>query len=117
MLNKLRGQSLSEYSLCLAIILIAILGINIYVKRGLQGRYKDVVKDMTNAASAKAQYEPYYVDVNSTVNRSLTVEKTGKETVTTSISAEPATMSSKSTESTGKVGTELEEGSTITEVK
>ncbi len=39
-----RAQSLTEYSICLAIILIALITMNVYVKRGLQGRYYDTAK-------------------------------------------------------------------------
>jgi len=38
---KNKAQSLTEYSICLAIVLIALISMNFYVKRGLQGRYKD----------------------------------------------------------------------------
>ena len=108
---------MSEYSLCLAIVLIAILGINMYVKRGLQGRYKDAVTGVTTAASAKTQYEPYYLVSENIMDRSLTTNKVGQETVKRTISSEPATMKSTTTESAGTVGAELEEGSTVIEVK
>ena len=82
---KIKAQSVSEYSLFLAIALIAILTMNVYIKRGLQGRYRDIadspVKTVNSqVASAKtagnvpnsyvvpAQYEPYYLDTNNTVS-------------------------------------------------
>lgn len=63
-----RGQSLSEYSVLLAIAFIAIVAMNVYVKRGLQGRYADVVDNTTARVSPNiSQYEPYYVESATTV--------------------------------------------------
>jgi uncharacterized protein (UPF0333 family) len=55
-----KAQSVSEYSICVAIIILAIVVIQVYVKRGLQGRYADVVDFATTKAQANRQYEPYY---------------------------------------------------------
>ncbi len=84
-----QGQSVSEYTLLLAIVLVAIISMHIYVKRGLQGRYADEadslwigVKQVVNAQVAKGektpaeavkllkypQYEPYYLDSENKVN-------------------------------------------------
>jgi len=85
--RRVKAQAVSEYSLFLAIVLIAVIAINVYVKRGLQGRYADVVDTTTNFVSVRAaqtlpglvgysagyvqdvlrkglprQYEPGYVD-------------------------------------------------------
>lgn len=73
---KTRAQSFSEYSLFLAIVLIAIVAMNVYVKRGLQGRYADVADSTISTLRAKAgpnisvpsQYEPYYADSTATIN-------------------------------------------------
>lgn len=59
MLRK-SGQSLTEYSICLAVVLIALITMNFYVKRGLQGRYKDLADYTMAKAHALRQYEPYY---------------------------------------------------------
>ncbi len=81
--GKLRGQGLSEYSICLAVILIAFLSINIYVKRGLQGRYKDAIDEAITAVSKGApdisvrrQYEPYYVKSENAIDMSRTTSRT-----------------------------------------
>lgn len=55
-----KAQSVSEYSICVAIIILAIAVMQVYVKRGLQGRYADVVDFATTKAQAHNQYEPYY---------------------------------------------------------
>lgn len=71
---KKKAQSLSEYSICLAVVLVTLITINVYVKRGLQGRYRDVTDATISAVSAKAgktvgrQYEPYYVTAETTIN-------------------------------------------------
>lgn len=57
---KNEAQSLTEYSICLAIVLIALITMNFYVKRGLQGRYKDLTDYTTAKALALRQYEPDY---------------------------------------------------------
>ncbi len=88
MLLKNKAQSLTEYSICLVAVLLAVMTINLYVKRGLQGRHKDaadyawakvteagikaIEDDSTLTPDAKnikkaellkySQYEPYYKD-------------------------------------------------------
>ncbi len=74
-----RAQSLSEYSICLAVILVTLITINIYVKRGLQGRYKDLVDKTTTTALAQNQYEPDYKESNYT-------NTMGRKTIGTTIS-------------------------------
>ncbi len=118
---------MSEYSIFVAIILIAFVGIHIYVRRGLQGRYRDAVNQVTSAVSAQAQYEPYYAQSNSTVEMSGTTSRTisgmdkekiinpGK--VTRSLSSEPTTVESTNVEGAGLGGEELEQGSKIVEAK
>lgn len=55
-----RAQSVSEYSICAAVIILAIIAMQVYVKRGLQGRYADVADFATSQTQAHSQYEPYY---------------------------------------------------------
>ena len=61
-LNR-RGQSTGEYALVFAIVLGAIVAMQTYVKRELQGRVRDGADYMaTNTAGigTTGQYEPYY---------------------------------------------------------
>jgi len=73
-MRRKRGQALSEYSFFLAVILIAVLAINVYVKRGLQGKYADVMDSAITAVRNRAalnvpsQYEPYYDASNTLVS-------------------------------------------------
>jgi uncharacterized protein (UPF0333 family) len=41
MFGKKRGQSTLEYGLLIAVIVIALLAINLYLKRGVQGRMRE----------------------------------------------------------------------------
>lgn len=71
----IRAQSVAEYSVCLALVLAALLGMQIYVKRGLQGRYKEVVDHAAKQAASPKQYEPYYVQDKFTVDQSKIVNE------------------------------------------
>lgn len=59
-MKKSKAQSVSEYSICVVIIILAIITMQAYVKRGLQGRYADIADFATAGAQADRQYEPYY---------------------------------------------------------
>lgn len=47
-----RGQSLIEYTVLFVVVLAAILAMQIYFKRGVQGRWKSAVDEMGD------QYDP-----------------------------------------------------------
>ncbi len=142
MINKLRSQSLSEYSILLAVILLAIVGTNIYVKRGLQARHKGEVdaawaqvtkkameeNPTLTAGDLKSQYEPYYAKTASivTMDRSTSrtisnIDKKGKiiepGKVTKDLSSKPTTVENTNIEGVGVKGDKLEQGNIITEVK
>ena len=70
---KISGQSLSEFALILAVVAGVISGMQIYVQRGLQARYKNGmnyvisrieegarVENITGLSNISRQYEPYY---------------------------------------------------------
>jgi Flp pilus assembly pilin Flp len=69
-LNK-KAQSTAEYVLILGFVVAAVIAMQTYVKRGLQGRIRDVV-DYTGQETksggadvvkfSAAQYEPYYLE-------------------------------------------------------
>lgn len=76
MLRKLgkRAQTTAEYAILIALVVAAVTAMQIYVKRGLQGKVKDVVDGMGTkmqglAATDTKQYEPYYLSANSTTNQ------------------------------------------------
>lgn len=58
-----RGQSLTEYGVVFALIIGAVIAMQVYVKRGLQGRMKDATDKIatdTSELGTTEQYEPYY---------------------------------------------------------
>ncbi len=69
--GELRGQSTAEYAIVFAVVLAAILGMQIFVKRGMNARLKDASDSSMDAvwtklgksgtpAATDLQYEPYY---------------------------------------------------------
>ncbi|MFA5356894.1 MAG: hypothetical protein WC301_05790 [Candidatus Omnitrophota bacterium] len=123
---KNKAQSVSEYSIFLSIILVALVVMNIYVKRGLQGRYKDMVDMATASSSAQGQYEPYYADSENIIDisrqasmdvGSQSLPEEGKVTKRLSDLAKPTTVESASIDGAAEAGTELEEGSRVLGVR
>jgi len=58
-----KGQSTAEYAIVIGLVIAAIVAMQVYVKRGIQGKVKDAVdyKDSSDSITGKtAQYEPYY---------------------------------------------------------
>ena len=78
--NKKGQAPISEYALIFAVILGMLLSIGVYFKRAVQARIKDTNAHMVETVRAqggldmvgpvKAQYEPYYLESSSDVNRS-----------------------------------------------
>ena len=71
-LNK-KGQSIMEYAVLVSLVIAAITGMQLYVKRGLQAKIKDASDNLPNYITTQAgmaagtvfneghtQYEPYY---------------------------------------------------------
>jgi len=79
MLMRLRkkAQNTAEYAIVLGLVVGAVVAMQVYVKRGLQGRiqqfatYNDsAVNDNWSAdMNFKEQYEPYYLDSEFEVDR------------------------------------------------
>src|SRR3989338_10909874 len=75
MLRKLgkRAQTTAEYAILIALVVGAVVAMQVYIRRGLQGRVHDVVNDITLGGNVEEptkvesiftgnQYEPYYVE-------------------------------------------------------
>jgi len=84
---KRKGQNIAEYSILIAIVIAAAVAMQVYVRRGLQGRVADAVDhqpdlqilDGTGSDSiafTTKQYEPYYLEkeANITSDRSYDEE-------------------------------------------
>lgn len=68
MINR-PGQSLGELAILLALVVAAVIGMQAYLKRGLQARYKSIADAAGSAFdhtgsdgvfTSLRQYEPYY---------------------------------------------------------
>ena len=76
--DRLCGQSTAEYAILIAIVVAAMVGMQTYVKRGLQAKYKDASDTLTQPVGQGtgldlpqlSQYEPYYARSNFQVNQS-----------------------------------------------
>lgn len=64
MLKRIKGQSIVEYALIIAVVAAALLAVNIYVKRGVQGKLRETSDDIG------AQFETHNTMVHSVRDRS-----------------------------------------------
>ncbi|MCX5709645.1 MAG: hypothetical protein NT088_02815 [Candidatus Omnitrophica bacterium] len=77
-MNRSRAQTTAEYAILFAIVVGAFIAMQVYIKRGLQGRIKDVVDARGSGGSVggntltfnTSQYEPYYVQSNAQTQQS-----------------------------------------------
>lgn len=109
MLRRLRkGQSTAEYAIVIGLVIAAAIGMQVYVKRSIQGKIKDAVDTNDPAATflTTKQYEPLYATTEDMVSkrdaeekattstgggivRAITGEDVSERTGTTKISAVP----------------------------
>lgn len=82
-MRKQKGQNIAEYSILIALIIAAAVAMQVYVKRGMQGRIADAVdynpgvtEGTTTYNWATKQYEPYYLDSNAVVSSDRTYQET-----------------------------------------
>jgi len=89
-LSKRDGQTIAEYAVLIAIVVGAIVTMQVYVKRGFQGKIKDAVDYTGDTAGTTVgtdtftfsadQYEPYYtVSEAKSVSKSQAQEVLGKQ--------------------------------------
>ena len=73
--RKTLGQSTAEYAIVIGLVIGAAVAMQIYVKRGIQGKMKDAtdfkVTDSGTGVTigSTAQYEPYYATSSMTSTR------------------------------------------------
>jgi uncharacterized protein (UPF0333 family) len=65
-LNKRRGQSTLEYAIIIGVVVGALIMMQVYVKRGLQGRVKQATDEIGDQFSPTASTST--TTINSTVN-------------------------------------------------
>lgn len=74
MKNK-KGQQVAEYALLIALVVAAIIAMQTYAQRSLQGRIRDAglyLTSQTSSLGATSQYEPYYLNSDYTVSKDST---------------------------------------------
>ena len=94
MLNIKRGQSVLEYAILMVIIIAALLTLQTYVKRGIQGRLKSATDDIGGqytAANGANYYKRVRTISNTTENSSGGVQATTLRAATVTNSYERIT--------------------------
>ena len=93
-LKKIKGQSTMEYAILIIIIIGALLSIQVYIKRGVQGRLKSAADDIgeqfspgnTNASVVQKSHSNSQDTFNAGVTRSQLLQaETSNQTVNTTI--------------------------------
>lgn len=79
--RKSLGQSTAEYAIVIGLVIAAAVAMQVYVKRGIQGKMKDATDFNDPAASmlTTKQYEPNYA----TTTRMVTTRDAEEKTDTT----------------------------------
>ena len=76
--NRKRGQSTAEYLIVLALVLAAVTAMQVFGERALKGKVFGAWNKFTTVGStgnganyltAQAQYEPYYMNENTTISQ------------------------------------------------
>ena len=78
LLRKIKGQSTLEYAILIIIIIGALLSIQVYIKRGLQGRLRSASDDIGD------QFSPGNMNVIKTVDTTSNTTDTFNTGVTNS---------------------------------
>ena len=77
MKKKTKAQSILEYAAFLGIITLAFIAMRVYLQRGLQGKLKDMAKEISDT-----QYVPENVNSSYTIEQQqrLSVQQEGYQT-------------------------------------
>jgi len=87
MVRRRRGQSVLEYAVIIAVVVSALLAVNIYMKRGLENRMRQSGDDVGKQFAAGATQ----VTRNTTRN-SLVIETTAQAETTTDTQYDASTL-------------------------
>jgi len=97
-LNK-RGQSTLEYAVIIAVVVGALLAIQVYIKRGVQGRLKQASDDIGEQFSPGASYYDYNTTTNTNSTETTTPFKSsGTQNVSLTTSTVDQTQTRTGTE-------------------
>lgn len=88
LLKNKKAQQTAEYALLISLVIAAVVAMQTYAQRSLQGRIRGASKYLVNQTTDKLggdlQYEPYYLDQQYDVTRDDTkVEKQDSLTIST----------------------------------
>ncbi len=70
-----KGQTTAEYALLIALVVAAIIAMQTYAQRTLQGRIRDASQYLVNGTSElgnTTHYEPYYLQTDYGIRRNVT---------------------------------------------
>ena len=72
-----RGQSTAEYAIVIGLVIAAAVAMQVYVKRGIQGKMKAATdyRDTNDTTGTTKQYEPYYATTDNMVSERTTNER------------------------------------------
>lgn len=91
--KKSWGQNLTEYAVILAVVSAALIGMQVYIKRGAQGRLRDLAQQIS-----PTQYERTNTDSNYTTTRtSSATESQNRATFKRTLNNEATTRSGSET--------------------
>lgn len=80
-LRKRRGQSVLEYIILIVIIIAALLTLQVYMKRGLQGRLGSATDDIGDQYSAATLANYYKIKTKTTNAWSNNIKGTAEDTL------------------------------------
>lgn len=78
-LKNRKAQTTAEYAILIGLVVAALVAMQTYVKRGLQGRMRDATDTFANQTinlGTTTQYEPYYLQQGSATTSTSTASET-----------------------------------------
>jgi hypothetical protein len=75
LIKNRKAQQTAEYALLISLVVAAVIAMQTYAQRTIQGRIRDAgsyLSTQTSALGATKQYEPYYLDKSYDIDRSDT---------------------------------------------
>jgi len=98
-----RGQSTLEYAVIIAVVVGALLAVQVYVKRGVQGRFKQAADDIGEQFSAETGTYNYttrgYTSSNESSAMKTLADNTQVSMTTTTVSQTQNVVGTENTES------------------
>ena len=71
LINNKKAQQTAEYALLISLVVAAVIAMQTYAQRAIQGRIRDAASymvDKTSAIGKTNQYEPYYLTTDYTID-------------------------------------------------